>query len=559
MFSPSKLAAIWATLALALVSAALGRTLKWTSCPGLDEPYACSSLVVPLDHLDPGFETISIGLIRYRPSISNGSMGSILINPGGPGGSGVEVVKVAGSILATITGGGYDIVGFDPRGIGESQSVLCNPSVDAHTTFDAIELELALNIPGINPAWASFQKTKALACGRYSSGYLPFLSTAYVARDMDLIREALGESVLNFFGFSYGTFLGLTYINMFPDRVGRVVIDGVVNPDMYTATPIDMWSGSLVDILPEFEEFGRQCQQAGPTGCALSRPEGSGRDVTARIRSLINELDADPISFVDSGIPTVISGRFVGQIVFQVMYSTTAWPALAAALQDIIESRNATAIARMSGITSEKQLCQTKDVSGNNGFPSVFCLDGHGSDKLSLQHWIDADIDMNSKYSFLGTGLLLRSLSCKYWPVKAAERYTGPWDRKLKNKVLIIGSTYDPVTPLASARHVEKLMRGNGVLLHHDGAGHTSLGQFSLCTMGKLWSYFYFGILPERGTKCPITVPAFPPPDAPSMLVQSEEMLSQLDQAWAGQLKLEDIEVLQTQIALVNTKHLLGH
>ncbi|KAJ3210806.1 hypothetical protein HDU67_004990 [Dinochytrium kinnereticum] len=442
---------------------------------------------------------------------------------------------VSGDTSATTA---IDVVGFDPRGIGASHPVICFDSSFSHAAFETTLKNVGVpGYPGSMTSlegFAAFQKARGESCRVHDErrgGFLKFVSTASTARDMDLIREALGEEVLNFYGFSYGTFLGATYVNMFPDRVGRIAIDGVVNPQDFVTTKSDMMANSLLHVEEILDQFGSLCESAGPTRCALSPPTPSPNlNITSKlIRRAIARLAVHPIPVHDLPVPTIVTAETLSNLLMSAVYAPARWPLVAqavAAIHPEVGERDesphpshadARLLAVMTGSPlvdedAEDGVCKLPEVdtSGAEGFPAVYCNDSEDEREVPVEVWEEwaKRVDRVSpigRLFYYHTGF-----ACKYWPVRPVERYVGPWNKKLKNKILILGNTLDPVTPLESAKILTNLMEGNAVLLTHDGIGHCTTSQPGLCTIQHIRNHFQHGVLPPDGVVCGNDSPAFP-------------------------------------------------
>ncbi|KAJ3331174.1 hypothetical protein HDU76_003871 [Blyttiomyces sp. JEL0837] len=435
--------------------------------PNSDNLFECGELLVPLDHLHitKDAREISIVMIKLKSSPMVEKKGSVLINVGGPGGRSSQVICYENSLVEMMAEGHL------------------GPQVPGRGMDSIIQ-------------YAASQQVRGESCGKWSN-YTEFISTAYTARDMDMIREALGEQYLNYYGFSYGTFLGITYVNMFPDHVGRVVLDGNVDPNDFAGSALDLIESSLVDIEALFDKFGEECQFAGPSVCELanitaaSTPTkfkftSTANSISDVLRKTIQHLEKHPHPILDTRIPSVLTN---------------------AEANDLLIRGNGTLLSqRASGISSDEPLsCPSPSTfSMTASHFAVRCSDSTGVEKeVSLEEWERRASSIADENPVVGRGWAYSGgLLCKYWPTTAVERYGGPWNRKLSNKVLVIGNTYDPVTPLQSAKNVVKYMEGNSVLLTHDGYGHCSSAQPSTCTINVLHNYFGSGILPEPGTVC---------------------------------------------------------
>ncbi|KAI8615363.1 TAP-like protein-domain-containing protein [Chytriomyces sp. MP71] len=501
---------------------------RWKDCDNAlnvdPKLYRCGKIHLPLDHLDflasntslheyvSKKETIGIAVIK-RVANKKLKKGTVFVNPGGPGGSGVQTVTFAGEAIFALTGGVYDILGFDiidPRGIMDSRSVHCFESPVLHRAFNVILNEAfvpnALGSATSVQKYAQISELFAASCGKWSKDILPYISTAYTARDIDAMRNALGEDVYNYWGFSYGTFLGITLVNMFPDRVGRVLIDGVTDPTTFAGNYLEWSVGSLLDVSNVVDGFSRLCYEAGPQECALAKPGDNSDSVKERLFSYFESLAQSPVVMVNAHFPRVFEAKEATSALFEATYSTGTWKSIATSFARAIFDNDPLDLAD-SNIpkVDESIACPLKDYSSNFGFPSVKCNDGFGDKENTLEEWEKAALATASIGPYFGESWAWMGLPCKYWPSEAVERFAGPWNYTLKNQVLLIGNTYDPVTPLASAKLAEGLMEGNGILLTHDAYGHCSLSQRGACTLESINAFFKDGVYPEPGTVCKLT------------------------------------------------------
>ncbi|KAJ3233955.1 hypothetical protein HDU81_001840 [Chytriomyces hyalinus] len=436
-------------------------------------------------------------------------MGTITFNFGGPGGAGKPAILGFGPALSDMTGGHYDVLSFDPRGIGESSPIRCFGSASVHSQFQAMEATIGFpeNVYGSKSPLetvAAYAKARAISCAEWTKELLPRMGTTLVARDMDRIREALGDSVLNFHGFSYGTMLGVVYSNMFPNHVGRVILDGVMNPLTYMGGPI--FKDTLGDVLDSdalFEAFALECDVAGRERCPLASP-GKNPTTSKRIRQFLKKLEKEPMVVADRDavIPFVLTAARLSGFIYEMMYDTTVWATYAKDLAKAVNDGDATNLINRFASSIVQDGCALSDAPRENGMFGVTCLDTAGND-AGLKEWKLAADRIEKISPLFGKTSLWRNLPCKYWKVKPTERYTGPWNRKLSNKILLIGNSLDIVTPLKNAQTVERIMEGNAVLLHHDGYGHCSTSQKSTCTINAVKAFYTNGTYPDSGTMCP--------------------------------------------------------
>ncbi|KAJ3101186.1 hypothetical protein HDU97_001598 [Phlyctochytrium planicorne] len=519
---------------LAIADAAI----QWTPCP-TGPPTLCATLQVPLDHLNGSdTRTISIALSRY-PAPTKPSLGSVLVNPGGPGGPGASFVQVNGKRISSSVGDRFDIIGFDPRGVGQSNAVQCFESGSHQFHFESFPI----GIPG-DPGYIGFGEyagrgnVYAAGCGKFSGSLLPYISTASTARDMDLIRQNLNEELLHFIGYSYGTFLGTTYINMFPDRVGKVLLDGVANPIAFTQDYISWVISEHADANKVFEGFCQECELAGADSCALAGIEPRmassngdqqvvslnshsktrrGKRVEAVLREFFQDLEELPLVAPDASIPGVVTKADAMGLLFNTLYRPKSYQATSKIFADAIVSRDGSAIKdRLSSVDNPQDFCPADITGGRGSFLTVKCNDGEDMSKYSID-FFRTGYERIRKASWLGgPSWAESSITCKYWKSRPVERYAGPWNKALKNKILIVGNTFDPVTPLANAKRLHRFLSpsNSSFLLIHNGFGHTSNGQPGSCTIQAIANYFVNGTFPDGGkietSECIAELPLFP-------------------------------------------------
>ncbi|KAJ3405073.1 hypothetical protein HDV05_006770, partial [Chytridiales sp. JEL 0842] len=238
-------------------------------------------------------------MARYSTYPRSPTTKTILLNPGGPGGSGKDLVLFSGQKFHSILGGKLDIIGFDPRGVGESNPVLCFPSQTSHSSFDSLLAERGIpGIPGsaISPQlYAAYIQAGVQSCSLKNADFLKYVTTTSTARDMDLIREILGMEEMYYYGVSYGTFLGNVYMNMFPDKVGRMIIDSVLDPVVYTGSSAALMNVSVMHGDEIMAKFGSLCEEAGPERCALAQEGKQGRYVLTKILQLLDSIAENPV------------------------------------------------------------------------------------------------------------------------------------------------------------------------------------------------------------------------------------------------------------------------
>ncbi|KAJ7440151.1 TAP-like protein-domain-containing protein [Mycena latifolia] len=480
--------------------------LKWVDCYS---EHQCARLNVPLNYSEPNGERAVIAITRYPAAVPPGSpayRGPVLFNPGGPGGSGVAFVALAGSSLAQFVGPEFDIIGFDPRGVAHSTPhvSLFDTGMERAMWHDMLVRELNTS-DGVAHAWARAQINGHLAAER-AGDYLAHINTDNTARDMLRIVEAHGMEKLQYWGFSYGTVLGAVFASMFPDKVGRIVIDGVLDADNYFDT---LWSHSLFDTDHALQSFFDGCAAAGPAGCAFYAP--TPEEVSKNLTALYESIRARPIPVHTASGYRLVDFASLRLGVFSALYSPQPMFSLGA---DVLA-----ALARgdWSSPTLDLLLEPVFECSCDptehqfdavgDAMLAIICNDGRvvPSDfEDSEQHYANM-----TKASDWGSILASIRIACSGWPDGPKKHFQGPVGGNTSTPMLIIGNTADPITPLWAAKKTAGVFPGS-VVLTQDCAGHTSLAAASPCTWGHIREYFETGALPDAGTICPVVGSPFP-------------------------------------------------
>jgi pimeloyl-ACP methyl ester carboxylesterase len=473
--------------------------VHWSPCERA--AFECAVVPVPLDHDDPGGASILLSLIRLPATDPAGRIGSLLLNPGGPGGSGVDLVLSIGEFLPQELRARFDIVGFDPRGVARSTPVRCFGTPRQWGPAFWAELPLTPEAVGVVAAADGYL---ADACDQRAGSIIDHMSTADVVRDMDLIRAALGDEQLNFLGFSYGSMLGTTYANLFPDRVRALVIDGVLDPIAWTTgatgqedLPFSTRLRSDAGAQATLGEFFRLCDEAGPD-CAFA-PNSAERFATLRATLLegpiLVEIDGETFPFTYTDLVFSTLGA---------LYSPFAWPFHAEFLAAIEASAPPAALgARLDEVRTSLGYVNKRGFPRYpnflEGFPGVACSDSDNPD--SHADWFAAAESAEAEFGYFGRAWTWISSICAVWPGVAEDRYVGPWDATTVNPVLVVGNFFDPATRYEGAVAVADLLP-NSLLLSYAGWGHTVVGGVSNCIDAAVLTYLLERVLPAEGTVC---------------------------------------------------------
>ena len=469
--------------------------IDWAACgPRLE----CGSVLVPLDWVHPDGRTITLSVIRHLASDPGHRIGSLFVNPGGPGDSGVDEVVTRGDGLDATTDGRFDIVGWDLRGTSRSAPASC--FVD-DTERDAFWQGVAIPLTR-HDEQRYLVKTEALAarCGDRNGDFLAHLSTADTVRDLDQLRRLVGDRRLNFLGESVGTMIGQTYANIFPKRVRAMALDGVIDPVAFTRSMEDGLTSGLRDVDEEFDAFVTSCEQAGPSRCALA---GNG-PVKERVDNLLSGLRHAPIPAPFATPPGELTyAEVLTLIKFAQLPDPSLWPTVAVLLVQA-EGGDASVLEDLANgyaAANFKRQVETNTI--------LVCADGPARHTSSAWPRV---VDRLEEISRLGGAPMGWDIGapCASWPTKSANRYTGPWNAATENPILLIGTRLDPNTPLANAQRAERRL-GNAVLLTHDGYGHLSHADPSACVITALGRYLVNLSTPAHGTVCPSDHQPFDP------------------------------------------------
>ncbi|PVG01812.1 alpha/beta-hydrolase [Serendipita vermifera] len=482
----------------------VSRTPQWKHC--YHNRFECARLEVPLDYHNRFAGSAAIALIRLPalvPRRIKGYKGPILFNPGGPGGSGVSFVLNAGKLFQTVLGVEYDIVGFDPRGVG-----FTTPVIDIfETPLDRAAWQIRmLEAPFVNESssalgqFAGRAKLINTLIEEKAANATQHATTPVVATDMLRIITALGQDKLQFWGFSYGTILGSTFATLYPNSVGRVVIDGVMDPqDYYDGN----WSSNLKNTDQGLDLVFQQCAEAGEE-CALH--ESTAGKVKERYLRLERSLDEHPVVVHMDAYMGLIHKKFVKYIMFLGLYTPyNIMKPLFETFKDLEAGDGVPLLRLLLGVVNPKLPCNCDSkppprIGGEESQSGIMCSDAQDildDDAVAMQDHFEKLANI-SHFADIWSTLRYRCIGRK---VKGKWGWHGPVTGQTSFPLLLVDNTYDPVTP--DAQKVSKAF-DNSIVLTQESAGHCSLAAASFCTIWAIRSYFRNGTLPPKGTKCDI-------------------------------------------------------
>jgi pimeloyl-ACP methyl ester carboxylesterase len=450
--------------------------INWKNCR---QDFKCATLAVPIDYKNLATGTFEIALLKYEARTSK-KLGSLIINPGGPGGSGVDYAYAAEYIFSPAILDRYNIVGFDPRGVSRSAPIRClnDKELDANNNSDS----KPDNEREFQQILIDTQKYAEIC--KDKNKHLTSYSTANVARDMDILREALGDEQLNYMGKSYGTYLGTLYAQFFPYKVGRVVLDGAVDP---TISNFQQTLTQAIGFDQAFSSFAKDC--ATKKNCALPSDKEAA---IVEMQGLFAQAAKKPL-------PTKSSNRTLSETMMvlgtaSAMYdSATGWPKLRKA---ITQAQNGYGDEFLE-LADEYTGRQSDGSYPNNEFDSgavIDCLDVN-EPRTVAQIKRDAE-EFAERAPLFGPYLAYGGLTCKYF---GQSREVAMAPTKTTNSIVVIGTTGDPATPYEWAQGLNKLLI-NSVLVSLTGEGHTGQGQGNACIDDQIDDFYLTGKVPTTST-----------------------------------------------------------
>jgi pimeloyl-ACP methyl ester carboxylesterase len=479
----------------------LTRSIGWRRCAApAQRGFQCATIRVPLDYSDPGGRTIRLALIRHRASDPGRRMGTLFYEPGGPGVPGTLFLPAVFDVFPAALRARFDIVSWDPRGVGASTAVQCFASRAAEDRFFAGSPTRSVDGFPVGRrqmmTWIERYRRFGARCERRNGRLLRYISTVDTVRDLDLMRRLVGDRKLNFLGTSYGTMVGAVYANVFPGRVRAMALDGDIDPSAWSHPqraqnggrflPAGLRFRSDVETAKTLEAFLDLCGRADTAHCAFSA--GSPKATREKFTKLVSRLPVDATAGQTSYAQAISA-------TVHDLYFTSHWADRAAALQRLWEAGPSAlaAPARAAGSRAASEVYAGEEQELAIGCGEV------PSPRARAFPGIDAFARRRS--GVVGPFWAWDYEPCSTWPVRSAHRYTGPWDHRTANPVLVIGNTFDPATPYRGAVAMARQL-GRARLLTMDGYGHTALLNPSSCVNRYESRYFITGTLPPKGTRC---------------------------------------------------------
>ncbi|QUB98564.1 alpha/beta hydrolase [Cellulosimicrobium cellulans] len=455
-----------------------GQTLAWEECGA---GWECTTARAPLSWQEPAAGEIELA-VKRQPATGE-RIGSLLTNPGGPGASGVDFVESLAPTVGESVTAAYDLVGFDPRGVGQSSPVVC---LDDAAKDESLSRDFDTDEAGLE-ALAEDRRAWADACAENTGELLGQVDTQSAARDMDMLRAVLGDEKLAYLGYSYGTQLGATYAGLFPDKVGRMVLDGAIDTSL---DPDEISEQQAVGFENALRAYVEDCQAGA--GCPLKGDTDAGM---RQIRSLLDAAKANPLP-TDSGRSVTQTLGFYGVAV--TLYNDQSWPVLTQALTEAFEEGTGNGLLYLADFYNDRNADGTYSSNSSEAFRAVNCLDGRqDDDPAAMQAQLER---LEEEAPTMGYFFAFGGLTCEGWAYPVVDQ---EFDLAAEGAapILVIGTTNDPATPYVWAEGLADTL-DSAVLVTWEGEGHTAYGRANDCLSDAVDAYLVDGTVPEDGLRC---------------------------------------------------------
>jgi pimeloyl-ACP methyl ester carboxylesterase/predicted small secreted protein len=462
--------------------------LELVECNG---NFMCGNITVPLDYADPTGSQITLAVI-FAAAQGNKPLGTVFFNPGGPGASGVQWIKDGYDQLGTTRlRNNFNIVGFDPRGVGGSSPVKCLTPKETDELLYAPQTD-PIGSPADIKSTIAQAKKFAAGCQKQSTKILPHVDTVSAARDLDILRSVFGDKKLNYLGYSYGTFLGETYATLFPQKVGHLVLDGVVDP---TLTNDQQSLAQLKGFDHELKAFLADClKNSKKVTCPF---KGNLKNALATVKATLVYLETHDVATSDAKRPLTIWSAETGMMM--ALYATGYWEYLRAGFDQLLNESDGSTLLALADLYNDRDAKGNYSSNTLEANTAISCLDDRSSADM-------ADMLAQNKRLLkisptLGRYWSFGALMCSVWPypvVQHPESYAAEGSAP----ILVVGTTGDPATPYSQAVNVANNVLANGHLVTWKGDGHTAYGRSNSCVANAVDDYFIESVVPKRDPMC---------------------------------------------------------
>lgn len=457
------------------------QTVTWKPCGGSN---MCAEVSVPLNYADPAARSINISVIKVPAADPAKRIGALFVNPGGPGGSGISYAKQASVLLSPAVTAAYDVVGLDPRGVGKSTPIECMNDAQTQrfvavmgTPHDAAQLASVGDVA----------RTVGASCEQNSASLTPFVGTVPTVRDMDILRGVMAEPKLNFLGKSYGTFMGLTYAELFADKVGRFVLDGVIDPSLSNE---QLTHGQADGFQLALSRFIQNCPKH--KDCPL--PTGQHKAL-AKIQAFLARLVTKPLPAAP-GRP-LTQPLAVNAFIATMYENIDGWPALRGALGMALDGDGSLMLDLVDAFTGREPDGTYRD-NAIDALYAVNCLDR--TDRADIAQTQALAADWAKTAPTYGSDLAWGNLPCNSWPAPATDA-PHPITGAGAPPIVLVATTYDPATPYDWAVATSKQLIDSSLITWHND-GHTGYGRGSRCVDALVDGFLVSGTVPPKSSDC---------------------------------------------------------
>ena len=478
--------------------------IDWQDCSDGTSPFQCGTVTVPLDYEHPDGRTITIALKKLPASDSDAEHGSLFINPGGPGASGIRTLETLATALPEELRATYDVVGFDPRGVGQSTPITCWTGEDIHQVLTDAQNGKLSDLASIDTASSTYVSAQekinrgaadAAACTQHSElpELLDHVGTRNVARDLDILRATNGNTKLNYLGTSYGTRIGAIYADLFPGHVGRTVLDGAMDPSQHWADDEAETTAFKEGVLGQYVEH---CQTQD--SCPLT---GSTDEAIAQLKTFVDGLDKNPLTAPGSNV--TVNAQEATTIIRDYTIEKPDWEALTAMLTPAMSNHDGTLMVKAKQSALAPQLPTTAEQAvsrANNLFmaAAVICND-YPDTAETVANWDAQSAAEKKAYPFFGGTSNGMEAYCRGWGHRGQ---TPPQETHAEGSdpILVVGLTKDSRTLYPWAQNLTDQL-DNGHLLTVEGPGHITFGR-NACATAAMTDFLVNGTIPAKGTTC---------------------------------------------------------
>ncbi|MDO5726860.1 MAG: alpha/beta hydrolase [Bowdeniella nasicola] len=455
--------------------------ISWDEC---DQMW-CTRVVVPMDYDNPDGETIEIAVKQLRRS--DDAHPALFVNPGGPGGSGVQMMDYINELSSPELQEAYHITGFDPRGVNQSTPVVCEDD-RAHDARRARDYDM--DDPAQREAAVADAQTYADACAENTGALLGFVDTISAARDLDILRAVVGGTdKLDYLGFSYGTYLGATYADLFAERVGHMVLDGALDPLL---TNHELAAGQAEGFDNAIRAYIADCQ-AGPK-CPL---RGDVDDGLTQLERLFTSLRNTPLPTDQQGRELTRSLALMG--VITPLYNQSSWPALSQALTQAMQEHDGSMLLYFADLMADRNPDGSYETNSDDAFVAINCLDYPVIGQMD--DWQREAEELTEISPLFGADLGYGELACSLWAHQST-RERSELHATGSDPIVVIGTTGDPATPYRWSTALASQL-DNAYLVTYDGEGHTAYSTDHPCIVSIVDAYFLDDQIPDDNATCP--------------------------------------------------------